>query len=98
MFEIEGRIYELRYDMKTVEQLENATGISIVDMIQSVPTLTRLKMMIGMALWNEHGNKVSSKTGSEMAEKFIQERGLLECFRECVNKISEDCAFLFRNA
>lgn len=98
MFEIEGRIYELRYDMKTIEQIENTLGTSIINLVRSIPSLYGLKTLIGMALYNEHGNKVSSKRGIEVAESLIQQNGLGECFNECIKKIDEDCAFLFRNA
>lgn len=92
----EGRIFELRYDMKSVEMIERATATSIVDLIRNVPSIFTLKQMLGFALYNEEGNKISSQTAIEIAEKIIVENGITECFTKAITKILEDCSFLFQ--
>ena len=96
MFELGNEIYELRYDLKRVEMLESGTGMTIVDIIQSVPSIARMKMLLGVALFNSAGNPVSTQRGTEIATDIIQKYGLLESFTKAINKVSEDCAFLFQ--
>ncbi len=92
----EGRVFELRYDLKAVEMIERATGISIVNLIQNPPSIFILKQMIGYALHNEEGNKVSNQTAIEISEKLIIENGITECFTKAITRILEDCSFLFQ--
>lgn len=98
MFELDGRIYELRYDIKSIEMIEASTGQSIVNLMNGVPTLNNLKTMIGCALFNDDNNKVSVKQGVEIAEKLITTVGMLKCFTASIEKIAEDCGFLFLDA
>ena len=98
MFELESGIYELRYTMKNVELIEAAAGTSIINLIQGVPPLAALKSMLGFALYNEDGNKVSSKRGVELATEVIEKYGMLGAFTQTIERISEDCGFLFREA
>lgn len=99
MFELKnGRMYELRYDFKSVEKLESATGKSTIQLIQTIPPISILKQMMSVALFDENGNRVSVKRGTEVAEELIKEKGVLECFNNIVERIFEDCAFLFQNA
>jgi hypothetical protein len=96
MFELGNEIYELRYNLKTIETLENTTGKPIVDLIREVPPVSRIKVMLGIALYNSSGNQVSAQRGGELAEEILQKYGLLESFNQSVGKIVEDCGFLFQ--
>lgn len=99
MFELKnGRMYEVRYDFKSIENLESATGKSTIQLIQNIPPIPVLKQIMSVALFDEHGNRVSIKRGAEVAEEFIKEKGVLACYNLITERIFEDCAFLFQNA
>ena len=98
MFEFEGHMYEFRYTLKSIEQIEAVTKSSIIDLAQSAPPITTMKHMLVFALYNEEGNRIGNKRGMEVAEGLIRQYGLLKCFEESVTQIMEDCPFLFQNA
>ncbi len=99
MFEIDGKTYNLKYNMRTIEQIETVTGKSLVAMIKETEgllSLSMIKVYFGMALYNEDGKKVGQEQGFEMAEALMIEEGYSKVAEAIVVAIDRDCPFLFQ--
>lgn len=97
MYEINGNIYELRYNIKSMEKLEESVKTPIIDILRMVPSINLLRLMIASGLHSENG-AVSQKRGMDLAEELIMEKGLQPIHTDVVNKIYEDCGFLFQES
>ena len=99
MFEIDGKTYELKYNIKTIEQIEAVTKEGIVSAIrktEGVLSLTNLKIYFGFALFNEEGKRVSPQQGMDMAVKLMETEGFMKVNEAVVTAIDRDCPFLFQ--
>lgn len=99
MFEVNGKIYELKYNMKTIEQIEQVTGKSLGATIREVEgllSISNLKIYFALALYNEDGNRVGHKQGVDIAEKLIQSEGYMKLNESVIVAIDRDCPFLFQ--
>ncbi len=99
MFEIDGKSYDLKYNMKTIEQIENATGKSLVATIKETEgllSIAMVKIYFGMALFNEDGKKMAQQQGFEIAEALMLEEGYSKVAEAIIVAIDRDCPFLFQ--
>ncbi|SJZ37914.1 hypothetical protein [Garciella nitratireducens] len=99
MFEIEGKIYEIKYNMKTIEKIENITRDSVLSRLSKnngLLSISDLKIFIGNALFNEDGHRVSPKQGMEITEKLIEVNGYIEVTKMVAEALQRDCPFLFQ--
>ena len=99
MFEIDGKMYELKYNIKTIEQIEAVTGDGIVSAIRKndgILSVTNLKAYFGFALYNADGNRVSPQQGVEMAVSVMENEGFIKANQMVVTAIDRDCPFLFK--
>lgn len=88
-------MYELKYDLKTVKLIEQSTGKTMVDLIQGVPQIQELEILVGFALYDDVGNKVTTKRGVELAEELVMANGILPLYTTVSERVVEDCGFLF---
>lgn len=94
MIEIDGKNYELKYNLKRVEMIENATGTPVMAAMLS---LTALKTYFAYGLKEEGADAfVPTKTGLAMAEALIQNEGYLKVSGEVLEALERDCPFFFR--
>lgn len=99
MVEINGIMYELKYNMKTLEQIETNLKEGVLATIRrnegllSIPTL---KVMGGFALYTDTGNRISPQQGIDVIENWICEAGFVAVNEEIVTAIDRDCPFLFK--
>lgn len=99
MFEINGVIHELKYNIKTIERIEVALGKSIIALLSEsggMLSMGHLKLCFAMALFNEDGNRVGQVQGLEIAEKLIITEGYRKVNEAVVVAIDRDCPFLFQ--
>lgn len=99
MFEIDGKTYELKYNMATIEKIENTTGASLVATIRKTEGLLSigmLKVYFGMALFNEEGNRMGQKQGMDIAQALIEQQGYMAVNEVVIVAIDRDCPFLFQ--
>lgn len=99
MFEVDDKIYELKYNLRTIEQIEQATGKALVATLrenEGLLSLTNLKIYFGLALYNDLGNRVGQKQGFEIAESLIENEGYMKINEAVVVAIDRDCPFLFQ--
>lgn len=99
MFEIDGKTYELKYNMATIEKVEVATGASLVATIrrtEGLLSIGTLKTYFGMALFNEEGNRMGQKQGMDIAQALIEQEGYMSVNEAVIVAIDRDCPFLFQ--
>mgnify|MGYP006925862660 FL=1 len=99
MFEANGKRYELKYNIKRIEMIENAMGMPSMPELyknRGMLSILSLKAYIAYALKEEDGDTfVKPKEGMEMADKLIEESGYLAVNEVVVKAIQRDCPFLF---
>lgn len=99
MFEVNGKMYELKYNIKTLEKLEATTGKGVMaNLSQSggILSITDLKIYFALALFNEDGNRVGQKQGLDIAEELIMSEGYAKINEAVVVTLDRDCPFLFQ--
>jgi len=100
MIEIDGKRYELKYNLKRVELIENATGkpmMAEVSQNSAMLSLVALKTYFAYGLKEEGSDSfVPTKTGIDMAERLIEGEGYLNVTAEVLAALERDCHFFFR--
>lgn len=99
MFEINGKNYDLKYNMKRIEMIENATGMpTMAEMQKNMGMLgiSQLKTYFAFGL-KEQGSDVfvKPKEGMEMAEALIEKAGYITVNGAVLECLERDCPFFF---
>lgn len=99
MFEIGGNEYELKYNLKRIELIENTTGMPAMASFQQnrgLLSVGALKSYFALAL-KEVGSDafVPYKKGVEMAEAMIESEGYQTVNMAVVEAMQRDCPFFF---
>lgn len=99
-FEVEGVIYELRYNTQKIKTVELVTKKSVsAEIVQNngVLSLQMMEALFSFGLVESKGLKVvKQKKAAEMFEPFIQANGALTVNNFIVEKLQKDAGFLFR--
>lgn len=99
-FEVDGVIYELRFNFQKIKTIEKMTGKSInAEAIRNdgVLSLQMMETLFSLGLVESKGLKVvPQKRAIEMFEPFIEENGALTVNDMIVTKLQEDAGFLFQ--
>lgn len=102
MFEINGKNYVLKYNLKRVEMIENAVGMPTMADLSShkgMLGLTALKTYFAYGLKEEGADTfVVPKKGMEMAETLIENEGYLSVNGAVLEALERDCPFFFQGA
>lgn len=101
VYEIGGKTYHLHYSMGRLEQIEQATGCSVMTAMVSMSEkkmmpLYMLKTYFAYGLMDDSGVFAPLKAASEFAEKQMQENGYFSVMNAVTEQITEDCGFLFQ--
>lgn len=99
-FEVEGVIYELRFNMKKIKTIETVTKKSVsAEVIQNngVLSLAMMEALFSFGLVESKGLVVvPQKRAIKMFESFIEENGALTANNFIIDKLQSDAGFLFR--
>jgi hypothetical protein len=99
-FEVNGVIYELRFNYRKIKTIELATGKSVSAEIvnnNGVLSLQMMESLFSFGLVEAKGLKaVPQKKATEMFEPFLEENGALTVNGLIVEKVQGDCGFLFQ--
>lgn len=102
MFEINGKIYVLKYNLKRVEMIENAVGMPTMADLSShkgMLGLTALKTYFAYGLKEDGADAfVAPKKGMEMAEALIENEGYMAVNGAVLEALERDCPFFFQGA
>lgn len=99
MFEINGAMHELKYNIKTIEKIETTIGKSIMALLSEnggMLSISNLKICFALALFNEDEKRVGQVQGLSIAEKLIETEGYSRVNEAVVVAIDRDCPFLFQ--
>lgn len=99
MIEIDGKIYNLRYNLKRIEIIENATKTTMVAEAtknNGMLSLMNLKAYFGYGLIEEGANAYTPpKKGMEIAEALIETEGYMKVSGYVAEALERDCPFFF---
>ena len=99
MFEVDGKNYELRYNLKRLQALENALGQSLMDLLIKTSGALKINDMVTVfahGLAGEDGIYCPIKKGKEEAEKIMEAEGYQKMLMEVVTTLQDNCPFLFQ--
>lgn len=94
-----GNQYHLKYNLRRIGQIEEATGKGIMQALnesQNMLPISHLMIYAGYAMFNEDGNRVSIEQGLQIAEDSIVNDGYAQVMTEVLLALDRDCPFLFR--
>lgn len=98
MFEFAEKQYELKYNLKRVEMIEDVTGIpTLATMQRTGMRISHLKVYLGYGL-KEAGSDVfvATKTALDLAEQIVEEMGFVAAMELVIETLQRDCPFFFR--
>lgn len=97
--EIEGKTYELKYNMKRIEMIESVTGMpTLADLKRNsgMLSISSLKTYFAYALKEQGADVfVQPKKGLEMCEALIENEGYEKVCYLVLEAIQEGCPFFF---
>lgn len=100
MFKIEENDYELKYDLKRIELIEQATGTSMMSAIAStrgMMGILQLKNCFCYGLKSAGSDTfVQGKKAAELFEKALTEHGYAGVVEIVIDAIQRDCPFFFQ--
>lgn len=100
MFEINGKKYVLKYNLKRVELIENTVGMPTMAELNAhrgMFGLTALKTYFAYGLKEEGSDFFTPpKTGMEMAEALIENEGYISVNGAVLEALERDCPFFFQ--
>lgn len=100
MFEIEGKQYELKYNINRIKTIEQVTGDSIMATLQKNKGMLSLQDLCIMFAYGlkELGSEffMPPKKGMEYAEKLVESEGYVALNMAVIEKLQEDCPFFFQ--
>ncbi|MEI5991444.1 hypothetical protein A5881_002979 [Enterococcus termitis] len=99
-FEVEGTIYELRFNYQKIKTIEKLTGKSVnAEAVKNdgVLSLQMMESLFSLGLVEVKGLKaVPQKKALGMFEPFIEANGALTVNGMITTKLQEDMGFLFQ--
>lgn len=98
--EINGKEYELKYNMKRVEMIESNIGMPVMALLQKnsgMLGIADLKTYFALGL-RETGSDVfvKPKEGMQIAEEMIERDGYVAVDSAVLEALERDCPFFFR--
>lgn len=102
MFDLNGKEYELKFNIERLKLVENFLKLpTVADIVQTngALSLNAIEVYFGYCL-KEVGSDsfVSRKEGAKIAEDLMQEKGYLAVNNMIIEKMTEDMPFLFQGA
>ncbi|QBX91074.1 hypothetical protein PHGAL3_0035 [Phage Altai3] len=100
MFEVDGDVLELRFNLQKIKNLENLYKISLMSELSQSKGILSFHLMEGLfsvGLYNATQEQpVRGKKAQEIFEKLLEEHGYGDLNAVIVSKLQEDLGFLFR--
>ena len=102
MFDINGKTYVLKYNLKRVELIENTVGMPMMAEIAShrgMLGITALKSYFAYGLKEDGSDAfVAPKVGMKMADDLIENEGYIKVNGAVLEALQSDCPFFFQDA
>lgn len=97
-FNFQDEVYELKYNIGAIEKIEQINGestLSILAKNQGMIPIATLKQYFSNSCYKVGGGKISPKSATKMFDVMVNQLSYLEVNMLVVNKLKEDCGFLF---
>ncbi|HFH8632078.1 TPA: hypothetical protein ACGNRF_001388 [Streptococcus agalactiae] len=101
IIKVDEKQYELKYNEKTIENIEAITGKAFMSIIMSdkgMLSLTAMRQYFSNALYAVEGGRVSAEQGSIVFEKVLNAKGFAYVNMLIITTIQRDCPFFFLGA
>ena len=102
MFELNGKEYELKFNIERIKLVENFLKLpTVADIVKTngALSLNAIEVYFGYCLKEVDSDSfVSRKEGAEIAESLMKEKGYLAVNNMIIEKMAEDMPFLFQGA
>jgi len=99
MIEINGKQYELKYNMKRIELIENVTGVPLMSAVHKnggMLSIANLKVYVAYALREVGADALLDiKDGMKLAEKLLENSDFVTVSSEVLEALQRDCPFFF---
>lgn len=100
MFEVDGDVLELRFNMQKVKNLESMYKVSLMAELSHGKGILSFHLMEGLftvGLYNvTQEQTVKGKKAQEIFQKLLEEHGFGDLNAAIVTKLQEDLGFLFQ--
>lgn len=100
MFEVDGDVLELRFNMQKVKMFESLYKVSLMSELSQSRGMLSFHLMeglFGVGLYNNTSETtVKGKKSQVIFNKLIESEGYSDLNAAIVNKIQEDLGFLFQ--
>ena len=100
MFEVDGDVLDLRFNMQKVKTLESMYKISLMGELsqsQGMLSFHLMEGLFGVGLYNTTTEQaVRGKKAQEIFKTLLEQEGYADLNAAIVNKIQEDLGFLFQ--
>ena len=99
IIELNEKNYELKYNTRVIENIENVTGKPLVATMvntNGMMSISDLRQYIALALYTTEGTKVSPKQGSEVFNILLKEKGYVFLAQLVAVTVQRDCPFFFQ--
>lgn len=93
--------YELKYNERTIELIENVTKqpfVATIAQTQGMLGLSQLRQYVANALYTTEGAKVSPQQGVEVYEALLKEKGYQFLTALVLSTVQRDCPFFFQES
>lgn len=102
MLNIDGKTYNLRYDLGTIDLIEGTlNGRSLLSILRDTQggeffTLAVMRALVAFSLVDDQGQKVPPENAAELFDKAVQSLGAIPMQELIVVALVRDLGFLFR--
>lgn len=100
MFEVEGNVLDLRFNMnkiKTVEKMHKVSVMAELGLSQGLLSFNLLEALFTVGLFDTTEDKpINGKKAQDIFQTLLEEEGYGNINAAVVSKIQEDLGFLFR--
>lgn len=96
---VDDKRFELKYNFKTVEQIENVTEKPLMSDLkdnEGLMSLSSLRTYVTLALYGAEGTRVGHGTASKVFEEWIQSEGYGNVARVVLLQLQKDVPFFFQ--
>lgn len=100
MFKNGSSVYGLKYNSEKVNVFEQSVGRGFLELLRrtnGIMPLQELKVLFTLGLIDaKDGTSVPQEESAKLFEEIIKRDGYIFIQKQCLDKVVEDCPFLFR--
>lgn len=101
MFELEDKILDLKFDIRSISQIERMTGGGVMAAMvnnSAMFTINEMQTYLGVGLIDDAGKRFNFKQAQNIGMDLIQQEGYVTMCSAIIDALERDCPFLFQGA